>query len=129
MAGMIPWQRLISSNPVLLQLLTFPETWELFLTHHSIITEDLVDYLYEAIVKIYTNQTDDEGGGVPEETVEAEDRILDFNTLTNLVNSIDIPATFNTLTGIFNFITANFDVVTALALVRHLENRASYDPR
>ena len=129
MAGMIPWQRLISSSPVLLQLLTFPETWELFLTHHSIITEDLVDYLYEAIVKIYTNQTDDEGGGVPEETVEAEDRILDFNTLTNLVNSIDIPATFNTLTGIFNFITANFDVVTALALVRHLENRASYDPR
>ena len=89
----------------------------------------MVDYLYEAIVKIYTNQTDDEGGGVPEEAVEAEDRILDFNTLTNLVNSIDIPATFNTLTGIFNFITANFDVVTALALVRHLENRASYDPR
>lgn len=83
----------------------------------------MVDYLYDAIVKVYTNNTDE-----AEESV-AEDRILDFNTLTNLINSIDINATFNTLSGIFGFITANFDVVTALALVRHLENRAMYDPR
>ena len=54
----------------------------------------MVDYLYDAIVKVYTNTTDEE-----EETV-AEDRILDFNTLTNLINSIDINATFNTLSGI-----------------------------
>ena len=60
---------------------------------------------------------------------EAEDRILDINTLTSLVTSVDLASTFNTLSGIFNFITANMDVVTAIALVKHLENRAMYDPR
>ena len=60
---------------------------------------------------------------------EAEDRILDINTLTNLVTSVDLASTFSTLSGIFNFITTNLDVVTAIALVKHLENRAMYDPR
>ena len=60
---------------------------------------------------------------------EAEDRILDINTLTNLVTSVDLASTFSSLSGIFNFITTNLDVVTAIALVKHLENRAMYDPR
>ena len=91
----------------------------------STVTQDLVDTLYEAIVRVYTNNTNIEDNDEP----TAEDRILDGATLTNLVNSIDLASTFNTLSGIFNFITTNFDVVTALALVRYLENRAMYDPR
>ena len=61
--------------------------------------------------------------------LEAEDRILDVSTLTNLASNVDLATTVNTVTGIFNFITANMDVLTAIGLVRHLENRASYDPR
>ena len=59
----------------------------------------------------------------------AEDRILDVTTLTNLAGNVDLQTTFNTLSGIFNFITSNMDVLTAIGLVKHLENRASYDPR
>ena len=62
-------------------------------------------------------------------SLKAEDRILDVSTLTNLASNIDLATTFSTLTGIFNFITAQMDVLTAIGLVKHLENRASYDPR
>ena len=86
-----------------------------------------MDTLYEAIVRVYTNNTDIDDNENDE--ASAEDRILDGATLTNLVNSVDLASTFNTLSGIFNFIITNFDVVTALALVRYLENRAMYDPR
>ena len=88
----------------------------------SLVTQDLVDRLYEAVVRLHTNTTHTE-----EE--EAEDRILDAGTLTNLVTNLDLAATFNTLSGLFSFITSNLDVVTALSLVKYLENRAMYDPR
>ena len=88
----------------------------------SLVTQELVDGLYEAVVRIHTNTTHTE-----EE--EAEDRILDAGTLTNLVTNLDLAATFSTLSGLFSFITSNLDVVTALSLVKYLENRAMYDPR
>ena len=88
----------------------------------SLVTQDLVDRLYEAVVRLHTNTTHTE-----EE--EAEERILDAGTLTNLVTNLDLAATFNTLSGLFSFITSNLDVVTALSLVKYLENRAMYDPR
>ena len=90
----------------------------------SLVTQDLVDGLYEAVVRIHTNTTNTE-----EEEEEAEDRILDAGTLTNLVTNLDLAATFSTLSGLFSFITSNLDVVTALSLVKYLENRAMYDPR
>ena len=89
----------------------------------SLVTQDLVDGLYEAVVRIHTNTTH------TEEEEEAEDRILDAGTLTNLVTNLDLAATFSTLSGLFSFITSNLDVVTALSLVKYLENRAMYDPR
>ena len=89
----------------------------------SLVTQELVDGLYEAVVRIHTNTTN------TEEEEEAEDRILDAGTLTNLVTNLDLAATFNTLSGLFSFITSNLDVVTALSLVKYLENRAMYDPR
>ena len=89
----------------------------------SLVTQELVDGLYEAVVRIHTNTTH------TEEEEEAEDRILDAGTLTNLVTSLDLAATFSTLSGLFSFITSNLDVVTALSLVKYLENRAMYDPR
>ena len=104
----------------------------------SPITQDLVDIIYEAVVRLYTNNTShtislDNHEAVKEETQikhpEAEDRILDITTLTNLVTNIDLASTFSSLSGIFNFITSNMDVLTAIALVKHLENRAMYDPR
>ena len=82
-------------------------------------SEELTNLIYESLVSIYTNQSDSES---KVETAEAENRILDLT-------SLDLTTTFNTLSGIFNFITANLDVVTAIGLVKHLENRASYDPR
>ena len=84
--------------------------------------------LYEAVVRIHTNTST---LPLPSQVKhpEAEDRILDINTLTNLVTNIDLASTFSTLSGIFNFITSNMDVLTAIALVKHLENRAMYDPR
>ena len=88
----------------------------------SLVTQELVDRLYEAVVRIHTNTTNTE-----EE--EAEDRILDAGTLTNLVTNLDLASTFSTLSGLFSFITSNLDVVTALSLVKYLENRAMYDPR
>ena len=88
----------------------------------SLVTQELVDRLYEAVVRIHTNTTNTE-----EE--EAEDRILDAGTLTNLVTNFDLASTFSTLSGLFSFITSNLDVVTALSLVKYLENRAMYDPR
>ena len=90
----------------------------------SLVTQELVDGLYEAVVRIHTNTTHTE-----EEEEEAEDRILDAGTLTNLVTNLDLAATFSTLSGLFSFITSNLDVVTALSLVKYLENRAMYDPR
>ena len=90
----------------------------------SLVPQELVDGLYEAVVRIHTNTTHTE-----EEEEEAEDRILDAGTLTNLVTSLDLAATFSTLSGLFSFITSNLDVVTALSLVKYLENRAMYDPR
>ena len=89
----------------------------------SLVTQELVDGLYEAVVRIHTNTTH------TEEEEEAEDRILDAGTLTNLVTNLDLAATFSTLSGLFSFITSNLDVVTALSLVKYLENRAMYDPR
>ena len=89
----------------------------------SLVTQELVDGLYEAVVRIHTNTTN------TEEEEEAEDRILDAGTLTNLVTNLDLAATFSTLSGLFSFITSNLDVVTALSLVKYLENRAMYDPR
>ena len=89
----------------------------------SLVTQDLVDGLYEAVVRIHTNTTH------TEEEEEAEDRILDAGSLTNLVTNLDLAATFSTLSGLFSFITSNLDVVTALSLVKYLENRAMYDPR
>ena len=89
----------------------------------SLVTQDLVDGLYEAVVRIHTNTTN------TEEEEEAEDRILDAGSLTNLVTNLDLAATFSTLSGLFSFITSNLDVVTALSLVKYLENRAMYDPR
>ena len=59
----------------------------------------------------------------------AENRVLNLDTVLNLASNIDLATTFTTLSGLFNFITSNMDVVTAIGLVRHLENRASYDPR
>ena len=91
----------------------------------SLVTQELVDGLYEAVVRIHTNTTHTE----QEEEQEAEDRILDAGTLTNLVTNLDLAATFSTLSGLFSFITSNLDVVTALSLVKYLENRAMYDPR
>ena len=101
-------------------------------------TQEVVDKLYEAMIRIYTNDIDtdiitnnDKQDLTP--VPAAQVKILDvdgtLNSLTNFVSSIDFASTFNTLSGIFGFITANFDVVTALALVKHLENRAMYDPR
>ena len=89
----------------------------------SLVTQELVDGLYEAVVRIHTNTHTEE------EEEEAEDRILDAGTLTNLVTNLDLAATFSTLSGLFSFITSNLDVVTALSLVKYLENRAMYDPR
>ena len=89
----------------------------------SLVTQELVDGLYEAVVRIHTTNTH------TEEEEEAEDRILDAGTLTNLVTNLDLAATFSTLSGLFSFITSNLDVVTALSLVKYLENRAMYDPR
>ena len=111
-------------------------------------TQELVDFLYDAIVKVYTTNKEDIGDTGEQEAV-AEDRILDGTTfsdllastlnsperlldgqtLTNLISSIDLGATFTTLSGIFGFVTSQLDVLTAISLVRHLENRASYDPR
>ena len=111
-------------------------------------TQELVDFLYEAIVQVYTTNKEDIGDTGEQEAV-AEDRILDGTTfsdlltstlnsperfldgqtLTNLISSIDLGATFTTLSGIFGFVTSQLDVLTAISLVRHLENRASYDPR
>ena len=85
----------------------------------SPVSEELTNLIYESLVSIYTNQS---GSASKVETEEAENRILDLT-------SLDLTTTFNTLSGIFNFITANLDVVTAIGLVKHLENRASYDPR
>ena len=94
--------------------------------------------IYQAVVRIYTNNTSDNLSLDNEQPLnkesqiehpEAEDRILDLNTLTNLVTNIDLASTFSSLSGIFNFITSNMDVLTAIALVKHLENRAMYDPR
>ena len=97
-------------------------------------TQTLVDMIYDAIVRIQTNKTSSTFTPLTMEETEikepeAEDRILDINTLTNLVTSVDLASTFSSLSGIFNFITTNLDVVTAIALVKHLENRAMYDPR
>ena len=89
----------------------------------SLVTQELVDGLYEAVVRIHTNTTH------TEQEEEAEDRILDAGSLTNLVTNLDLAATFSTLSGLFSFITSNLDVVTALSLVKYLENRAMYDPR
>ena len=99
----------------------------------------MVDKLYEAMIRIYTNDiihTDvvtnndyQDLTPVPAARVKILDGDGTLNSLTNFVSSIDFASTFNTLSGIFGFITANFDVVTALALVKHLENRAMYDPR
>ena len=114
-------------------------------------TQDLVDFLYEAIVKVHTNTREDicDGDNSKQDDV-AEDRILDGQTftdlltstltnsperildgqtLTNLISSIDLGATFTTLSGIFGVITSQLDVLTAISLVKHLENRAMYDPR
>ena len=91
-----------------------------------------MDIIYEALIRIHTNNTSHTNADIEETQIkqpEAEDRILDITTLTNLVTSVDLASTFSTLTGIFNFITRNMDVITAIALVRHLENRAMYDPR
>ena len=94
--------------------------------------------IYQAVVRLYTNNTSDNLSLDNEQPLnkesqiehpEAEDRILDLNTLTNLVTNIDLASTFSSLSGIFNFITSNMDVLTAIALVKHLENRAMYDPR
>ena len=113
-------------------------------------TQDLVDFLYEAIVKVYTTSQEDMGVGddgehedVAEDrildgttfsdlltsTLNSPERFLDGQTLTNLISSIDLGATFTTLSGIFGFVTSQLDVLTAISLVRHLENRAAYDPR
>ena len=112
-------------------------------------TQDLVDFLYEAIVQVYTNSKDNMGTDGLEKEPVAEDRILDGTTftdlltstlnsperlldgqtLTNLISSIDLGATFTTLSGIFGFVTSQLDVLTAISLVRHLENRAMFDPR
>ena len=111
-------------------------------------TQELVDFLYEAIVQVYTTDKEDMGDADQHEAV-AEDRILDGTTfsdlltttlnsperfldgqtLTNLISSIDLGASFTTLSGIFGFVTSQLDVLTAISLVRHLENRAAYDPR
>ena len=91
----------------------------------SLVTQELADGLYEAVVRIHTNTTHTH----TEEEEEAEDRILDAGTLTNLVTNLDLTSTFSTLSGLFSFITSNLDVVTALSLVKYLENRAMYDPR
>ena len=91
-----------------------------------------MDIIYEALIRIHTNNTSHTNADIEETQIkqpEAEDRILDITTLTNLLTSVDLASTFSTLTGIFNFITRNMDVITAIALVRHLENRAMYDPR
>ena len=117
----------------------------------SPVTQDLVDFLYEAIVKVYTNTREDIGDGdnskqddVAEDRIldgqtftdlltstltNSPERILDGQTLTNLISSIDLGATFTTLSGIFGVITSQLDVLTAISLVKHLENRAMYDPR
>ena len=103
-----------------------------FFNPHRPITKDLVDTIYEALLVLHTaNTTSLEliNRNTTNTTLVAEDRILDVSTLTNLASNVDLAATFNTLTGIFNFITANMDVLTAIGLVKHLENRASYDPR
>ena len=112
-------------------------------------TEDLVDFLYEAIVQVYTNNEVDVGVSDEDREAIAEDRILDGTTftdllastlnsperfldgqtLTNLISSIDLGATFITLSGIFGFVTSQLDILTAISLVRHLENRAMFDPR
>lgn len=102
-------------------------------------TQEVVDKLYEAMIRIYTNDIIDTDIVTNNDNQDltpvpaAQVKILDgdgtLNSLTNFVSSIDFASTFNTLSGIFGFITANFDVVTALALVKHLENRAMYDPR
>ena len=91
-----------------------------------------MDVIYEALVALHQNSSNLETVETSGETANnlvAEDRILDVGTLTNLASNIDLATTFTTLTGLFNFITSNMDVITAIGLVRHLENRASYDPR
>ena len=91
-----------------------------------------MDAIYEALVALHKNSSNletIETSGETTNNLVAEDRILDVGTLTNLASNIDLATTFNTLSGLFNFITSNMDVITAIGLVRHLENRASYDPR
>ena len=95
---------------------------------YSPITQDLIDAIYEAFLVVYTDNKNLEER-LMNTSLVAEDRILDVTTLTNLAGNVDLQTTFNTLTGIFNFITNNMDVLTAIGLVKHLENRASYDPR
>ena len=95
---------------------------------YSPITQDLIDAIYEAFLVVYTDNNNLEER-LMNTSLVAEDRILDVTTLTNLAGNVDLQTTFNTLSGIFNFITSNMDVLTAIGLVKHLENRASYDPR
>ncbi|XP_023329896.1 uncharacterized protein LOC111702442 [Eurytemora carolleeae] len=89
------------------------KTTKFYLRDGRLVTQELLDTLYEAISRIHLNQT------------EAENRQLDLTGLTNLVSSIDLTS----LTNIFNFITRNLDWVAAVGVIKHLENRAAYDPR
>jgi len=127
----------------------FNKNRDKYMKDGSPVTQDLVDFLYEAIVQVYTNSKDNMGTDELEKEPVAEDRILDGTTftdlltstlnsperlldgqtLTNLISSIDLGSTFTTLSGIFGFVTSQLDVLTAISLVRHLENRAMFDPR